>query len=100
MNISSIIVEKIESLVDQAGITVSQMLKECGLNLSLINDMKKKGSIPSAEKIIIIADYFGISTDFLLGRTLDEELYLKDLPLQAMEDIKEYISFIRQKYTK
>ncbi len=68
------LIEQIEKLCKEEKITISQMLSEADLNSSVIDNMKK-GSIPSIDKIAIIASYFGVSTDSLLG---NESLCLSD----------------------
>ena len=65
---NQIIIERIEKLCETHGISINQMLKNANLDKSLVANFKK-GSSPSIEKISIIADYFNVSTDFLLGRT-------------------------------
>lgn len=97
MNLSEVIAKNVETLVLQAGISMNRFLKDNGFNTSFFNDIKK-GAIPSAQKIVIIADYFDVSTDSLLGRSKQPELYLKDLPEEAIQKIKEYVDFIRSKY--
>ena len=99
MELSEVLVHNIEMLVSQAGITVNRFLKDNGFNTSFYNYLKK-GAIPSAQKIVKIADYFNVSTDSLLGRSTQPELYLKDLPDEAIQNIKEYVEFIRGKYTQ
>ena len=64
---TSLLVNKIESLCHEAGITKTKMLVDCGLSKSIMNNLKS-GSIPSVDKIAIIADYFHVSVDYLLGR--------------------------------
>lgn len=97
MELSEVISQNIEMLVSQAGITINRFLKDNGFNTSFFNDLKK-GAIPSAQKIVKIADYFNVSTDSLLGRSSQPELYLKDLPEEAIQNIKQYVEFIREKY--
>ena len=58
--------EAILNLLEQKNISAHKMLVECGLNKSIVNDLKK-GQMPSADKIAVIARYLGVSTDFLLG---------------------------------
>lgn len=99
MELSEVIAKNIEMLVSQAGITINRFLKDNGFNTSFYNDIKK-GAVPSAHKIVKIADYFGVSSDSLLGRSSQPELYLKDLPEEAVHNIKEYVEFIRSKYTQ
>jgi len=64
---TSLLIDKIEMLCRQAGITRTKMFDECGLNRHTYNNIKS-GSIPSVDKIAIIADYFHVSVDYLLGR--------------------------------
>ena len=99
MELSEVIAKNIETLVSQADITINRFLKDNGFNTSFYNDLKK-GAVPSAQKIVKIADYFGVSSDSLLGRSSQPELYLKDLPEEAVQNIKEYVEFIRNKYTQ
>lgn len=42
--------------------------KELNIGSSIITQWKN-GSVPSIEKVLLLADYFNVSADFLLGRT-------------------------------
>lgn len=57
----------IKDLAKKEGVSVNKMLLSCGINTSLLTDMKRRGTIPSAETLAKIASYFGVSTDYLLG---------------------------------
>ena len=75
--------EIILELLEQRGENPHQMLKKCGYNTSLVNDLKK-GQMPSADKIANIAKFLGVSSDELLGikppenieRTVDSDAVL------------------------
>jgi len=58
--------ELILYLLDLKKSSSHKMLTECGYNTSLVNDLKK-GQMPAADKIATIANYLGVSTDYLLG---------------------------------
>jgi transcriptional regulator with XRE-family HTH domain len=58
--------EVILELLDERKTNAHQMLKKCGYNASLVNDLKK-GQMPSADKLANIAQYLGVSSDYLLG---------------------------------
>jgi len=58
----------INDLVKQKNITVNKMLTDCQLNKDTMRHIKN-GKIPSADRILIIADYLDCSIDYLLGRT-------------------------------
>ena len=55
------------SLCDKAGEKPQPLGKKLGAASSTITQWKN-GSIPSGEKLVAIADYFGCSVDYLLGR--------------------------------
>lgn len=66
-----ITLERIIDLIKIKGITDKQFLKDNGLARSAMSDWKS-GRITSYKKNIAdIAYYFGVSTDYLLGKTDD-----------------------------
>ena len=67
---SEVLINRISMLCEQSGITKAKLFDECGLNKNIVNNLKR-GSIPSVDKIAVIADYFHVSVDYLLGRTED-----------------------------
>ena len=65
--------QNIIDLCVKENVSVNRMLKECGLSKSVIDNLKK-GYEPQLAKIVIIADYFGVTLDQLAGRApLPEE---------------------------
>lgn len=74
-----------ESLIKSRGITVNKFLKDTNLNPATIYNWKKGKYTPKIEKMKIIADYFGVSVEYLMtgkekspdGKSeLDEKLSL------------------------
>lgn len=59
----------IKSELKIKNISISKMLEDCALTKSLIYDLEKRNSTPSAEVFEKIADYLDVSVDYLLGRT-------------------------------
>lgn len=60
---------------------------------------------PSPEILNNLADVFDVSVDYLLGRTSLRSndvdpifALLKDLPVEAINEIKDHIQYIRHKY--
>lgn len=62
---------RIEELIHSKGITKNKLLVDLGLNKSSFFDWERRNTIPSGEIVAKIADYFQVSTDYLLGRTDD-----------------------------
>lgn len=59
---------KIKDTAKENGITIKNMLVDCGLSINTLNQMTDKKGI-SCFSLNKIADYLGVSVDFLLGRT-------------------------------
>lgn len=77
--------EKIKELADKRGISLTKLEEDLGYSRNTI--YKLKSQKPNAERISEIADYFHVSTDYLLGRTNNlsvEEIELDDLDNRIM----------------
>lgn len=59
--------EKIKELCQMRGISINSLEETLGYSRNTIYSMKSKK--PNAERLQEIADYFHVSTDYLLGRT-------------------------------
>ncbi|MVB11143.1 helix-turn-helix protein [Caprobacter fermentans] len=61
--------EIFERLLKEAGITAYKVSKDTGISQTTLSDWKRGRSVPKTEKLQIIADYFDVSLDYLLGKT-------------------------------
>lgn len=81
--------ERIESLRKSAGISQGKLEKELGFSNGSIS--KWKTSKPTTERLQKIADYFGVSIEFLMngeeGNAAEESYYLS-------EDARELAEFM------
>lgn len=55
-------------LLQQRGITPYQVAKATGVSNGCLSDWKRGRSTPKYEALSKIADYFGVSVDYLLGK--------------------------------
>lgn len=62
-------VENIKKYCAQKGVKPTVACKESGAGKDLINQIERRGSLPSIEKAHLIADYLGVTTSELLGET-------------------------------
>lgn len=84
--------EKIKELADKRGISLTKLEEDLGYSRNTL--YKLKSQKPNAERISEIADYFNVSTDYLLGRTENPNiakdgdastpLDLRDIAAQSM----------------
>ena len=59
---------KIEELVNKRGITLYALAKELGFAKSLFSDWKSGKSMPKTDKLIKIADYVGVTVEYLISK--------------------------------
>ena len=67
---------RFEALLRQHNTTVYRVSKETGIAPSTFSDWKNGRSTPKADKLLRIADFFGISTDSLFGSGLFSQAIL------------------------
>ncbi|EFR8998735.1 helix-turn-helix transcriptional regulator [Listeria monocytogenes] len=104
------LLDLIKKLCKKRGISVTMLENELGLPDNTIYQWKNR--MPSVERLQVVADYFNVSIDYLLGST-DNPQIDSDIPPEAatlaahidpaateedMKKILEYIDFIQQKY--
>lgn len=79
--------EKIKLLAKKQGISLNTLEERVGLGKNYIYSLKNKKT-PSVEHIAKIADYFNVSTDYLLGRTENPNI-AKDGDASAPLDLRD-----------
>ena len=63
------IVENIQRICKEKGTTPTVAGKESGAGKDLVSAMKRRGVLPSIEKMRLLAEYLGVTTSELLGET-------------------------------
>lgn len=59
--------DRFELLCKNKGMTPTAVARENGITQQAVSLWKQRGSTPNANTIKTLADYFGVSTDFILG---------------------------------
>lgn len=65
--------DRILALCKAQKISKNKLLTDLNLNKSAFLNWENRGNIPSGDVVAKIADYFHVSTDYLLGRTDDPQ---------------------------
>lgn len=90
------ICERIEALLKERGISGSRMSADLGMSRSFMTELRKgRAKGVSAENAARIAEYLGVSTDYLLGNT--------DCPEPQTEgdaELAEYLEELRSRPEK
>lgn len=63
----------LKKLCDEQGISVNRLEEEIGLGKNTLYSWKK--NTPKGSNLIKVADYFNVSTDYLLGRSDKKRYY-------------------------
>ena len=81
--------DRFESLCKQKGVSKQKACIDCGLSRTAWNKWKA-GAIPNGDAIQSLADYFGVTTDYLL--TGEETKKAPDLTKKDERDIERRLS--------
>lgn len=58
--------EKFAKLIEERGVTAYQVAKDTGLTPTLFSEWKSGKANPKADKLMKLADYFGVSIEYFL----------------------------------
>lgn len=84
--------EVFEHLLQKFGVTTAEVCKATGIGQSTMSNWKSRRNMISGKNAQLIADYFGVSVDYLMtGREKEggEEYYLNDETREIAQEIFE-----------
>ncbi len=94
--------DRIKKLSEKRGKNVKQVALEIGFGENYFYTLKRQS--PKAETLQVIADYFNVSTDYLLGRTDETEIDTiaahhdgEDWTEEELDEIEQFKKFVRMK---
>lgn len=64
--------ERLKKLRKRDGVTQTELAKATGLSQSAITAWEVGTNYPAATAIVVLAEYFGVSADYLLGLSDNE----------------------------
>ena len=82
--------DRLKKLCDEQGISVNKLEEKIGLGKNTLYSWKKK--VPTGSNLTKVADYFDVSTDYLLGRTDKKRYY--DLTEKDEKEVEEELKRI------
>lgn len=104
-NQKEIIGNRIKKLRKESKIKQETLAQAAGIAAGFLSEVENGKKGVSMEVLGKLADYFDVSTDYLLGRTDVRNPIItiaahadEDLPPEAQERIREYAEMMRQKY--
>lgn len=64
-----IFAERLKELRTEKGLSQRGLAKLCNLSFSAIAQWENESRVPNAEEVVILAKFFGVTSDYLLGLT-------------------------------
>lgn len=87
--------ERLRILRNEQGITQQQLADRAGISRSNINTWESGKSLPLPDGLIALADCFGCTVDYLLGRESEDGMIVLKAD-QYSDDEQEFIKLYRQ----
>ncbi len=91
------IADKIKTLRQKRGITQAELAKKLGVTRAGVNAWEMGISVPSTQYIIKLADYFTVSTDYLLEMPHTSVISVEGLSEKEIAVIIDFIECLRNK---
>lgn len=73
--------ERLSSLIEENGMNNLSLSKEIGTSDSLIGNWRKEKKLPSFEKLLLLADFFGVTLDYLCFRSNERTDDIEKAPI-------------------
>jgi len=86
--------EIFEQLLQKYGVTAYKVSKEAGVTQSTLSDWKRGRSTPKTENMKKIADYFGVSVDYLMTGKKESKEKAPELTARDERDIAKSLDHI------
>ena len=87
---------RIKELRVAHGLTQVEFAKCLSVSKQAVSNWENNNIQPSIDMLLKIADYFGVSTDYLLGRSNDNSLDISGLSKEASAHIQMIISDLKK----
>lgn len=91
------IANRIKSLRESAGMTQAELAKQLGITRSGVNAWEMGVTVPSTQYIVELAQFFGVSTDYLLGLRNGASMDVSGLDVRDIEIVHKLIRHLREK---
>lgn len=62
--------EALKTQRELVGLSQNELSKQTGLSQQMISHWENNNSVPGIDKLVVLADFYAISLDELIGRTV------------------------------
>ena len=85
---------RFENVMNERKLNKAQLIRATGITEGAIDGWRKKGTQPTADCLCKLADFFEVSTDYLLGR--ENEVGLVEVKTDLTADEQELLNLYRK----
>ena len=90
---------RLREVREKLGLSGTKVAEKLDVSSQYYYDLETGRRRMNVDILLKLADFFGVSTDYLLGRTDNQKDDLvQDLPKTAQKEIEDFIEFVRRKY--
>ena len=89
--------EKIKELRKAKRVSQVEMASALGLTKQCVSNWENDNIQPTIEKLVKIADYFGVTTDYLLGRSETDIINVEGLSPVEISHIRDIVADLRNR---
>lgn len=89
--------DRIKELRQARHMTQAELAKALGLTKQCVSNWENDNVAPSVEMLVKIADYFCVSTDYLLGRDESLNLNVSELTTDEIVHIQQLINDLKNR---
>ena len=83
--------DRIRQLREASGLTQVELARELAVTKQSVSNWENNNIQPSVEMVIAIADFFGVTMDYLLGRDSKRQLCVEGLTDSQIQHLNEII---------
>ena len=77
--------KRVQNLRTDWGLSMEQLAQKLSVSKSRVNMWENAGVVPRRDMLLKVADFFGVSTDFLLGSAQEGKLPVEDKEVQIIQ---------------
>ena len=90
--------ERIKELRPAKRMTQVELANSLGLTKQCVSNWENDNVVPSIDMLVKLADYFCVSTDYLLGRDSGATLYVNGLTTEEVSHLRDLILDLQKKH--
>ena len=89
--------ERLKSLRKERNVTQTQLAKELNVSIGSVGNWETGARIPDIETFKILAEYFDVSVDYLLGRSEDKKIRPTEIDESDLSEREKYLLSLLRK---